>query len=357
MLKNHFFKIALLPVLIVAALSGCSLGFNSDSGSSGMSDGGVFKSTNKGGNWAQKILILTVGAKKSFSGIDIISLGLDPGDNQAVYAGSFENGLFYSYDKAESWQVASNLGKLTVNNIAVAPDNKCVIYATASNKVLKSEDCGRTWSQAYFDNDAKAIISSLAIDQKAGNNVFIGTSNGDVIKSSDKGFSWRALDRFDSQVEKIAISPSNSKIMFAGTASKGVFRSTNGGDKWEKLSEKLQAFDGSMRFRDLVISKAERETVFLATNYGLLKSTDNGDIWSKIELLTAEEEAKIYSVAANPNNANEIYYVTATTFYRSLDGGKNWTSKKLPTDRAGFKLLIDPKDPAIVYLAAKKITK
>lgn len=357
MLKNNFLKIALLPVLIVIALSGCSLGFNTDSSSTGISDGGVFKSTDKGSSWAQKVSILTVGAKKSFSGIDIISLGLDPGDNKAVYAGSFENGLLYSYDGAESWQVAPSIGKLTVNNIAVAPDDKCVIYATVSNKILKSEDCGRTWSQVYFDNDIKTAISSLVIDQKAGNNIFIGTSNGDFIKSSDRGASWRALERFNSQVEKIAISPTDSKIMFAGTASKGVFRSTNGGEKWEKLEDKFDAFDGSMRFRDLVISKAERETVFLATNYGLLKSTNNGDSWSKIELLTAEEEAKIYSIAANPGNANEIYYVTATTFYRSLDGGKKWSSKKLPTGRAGFKLLIDPEDSAIVYLAAKKITK
>lgn len=358
-MKNKFFKIALLLPLMALALSGCSLNLNSGSGSSGISDGGVFKSTNKGGSWAQKVLILTVGAKKSFSGIDIISLAIDPSDNKAVYAGSFDNGLFYSYDGGESWQVASSLGKLTVNNIAVDQEDKCVIYATASNKVFKSEDCCRTWSQVYFDNDIKAAISSLAIDQKAGNNIFIGTSNGDVIKSSDKGSSWRALDRFESQVEKIIISPDNSKIMFAGTAAKGVFRSVDGGVKWESLKDKLESFDGSMRFRDLVIARPEsgKETILLAANYGLLKSSDNGNSWSKIELLTAEEEAKIYSLAANSNNPNEIYYATATTFYRSLDGGKNWTSKKLPANRSGFRLLIDYKDPAIVYLAVKQITK
>ncbi|MFH1255576.1 MAG: YCF48-related protein [bacterium] len=359
MLKNKFLKIALLLPLVALALSGCSLSLNSDSGSSGISDGGIFKSTNKGGSWAQKVLILTVGAKKSFSGIDIISLAMDPSDNKAVYAGSLENGLFYSYDGGESWQIASNLGKLTVNNIAVDPADKCVIYATASNKVFKSEDCCRTWSQVYFDNDIKAAISSLAIDQKAGNNIFIGTSNGDVIKSSDKGASWRALDRFDSQIEKIIISPANSKIMFAGTAAKGVFRSVDGGAQWESLKDKLEYFDGSARFRDLVVVKpeSERETILLATNYGLLKSTDNGNAWSKIELLTAEEEAKIYSIAVNADNANEIYYATGTAFYRSLDGGKNWTSKKLPANRSGFRLLIDSQDPAIVYLAVKQITK
>ncbi|MEI6597145.1 MAG: hypothetical protein WCL13_02945 [bacterium] len=359
MLKNKFLMVALLLPLIALALSGCtiSLGGSSSTGSSSISDSGVFKSLNKGANWTQQTLIQGVGAKRSFSGVDIISLSLDPSDSKAIYAGSLGNGLFYSYDGAEGWQVATGLGKVTVTNIAVDPADKCVVYATVANKVFKSDDCSRIWNPVYFDNDLKAVISSLVIDYSNSNNIFIGTSNGDIIKSSDKGASWRALDRFDSQIDKIVISPVNSKIMFAGTASKGIFRSTNGGEKFESLTDKLQNFDGSNRFRDLVIVKSEKANIFLATNYGLLKSTDDGNTWSKIELLTAEAEAKIYSIAVNPSDANEIYYTTGTTFYHSLDGGKNWISKKLPTSRAGAKLLIDQKNSAILYLAAEKVNK
>ena len=353
------FKSLFLIALLALTLSGCTLSFGTDSstGSGNTTDGGVFKSLNKGGNWAQQASILGINAKRSFIGIDILSLSLDPSDNKAIYAGSIENGLFYSYDGAEGWQVASGLGKASITNIAVDPADKCVIYATAVNKVFKSEDCSRTWNSVYFDNDLKAIVSSLVIDHSSSNNIFIGTSNGDVIKSSDFGASWRALDRLDSQVDKIVISPVSSKIMFAGTTAKGIFRSLSGGDKWEKLAEKLAAFDSSNRFRDLVIVKAEKAEVFLATNYGLLKSTDDGNTWSKIELLTAEEEAKIYSIAVNPGDVNEIYYTTATTFYHSSDGGKNWVSKKLPTSRAGAKLLLDPKNSAIIYLAVRKVKK
>ncbi|MBU0722474.1 hypothetical protein KKA93_03400 [Patescibacteria group bacterium] len=352
-------KLFLLLPLTVLMLSGCTLSFGTGSSTSSGNalDGGVFKSLNKGANWTQKALIQSVNAKKSFVGIDIISLGLDPSDNKAIYAGSFENGLFYSYDGAESWQVAAGLNKVSITNIAVDPADKCVIYATAGNKVFKSDDCSRAWTQVYFDNDLKAIVSAIVIDYASSNNIFIGTSNGDIIKSSDRGASWRALARLDSYVGKIVISPVSSKIMFAGTTAKGISRSTDGGDKWEKLADKLEAFDNSNRFRDLVIAQAEKATVFLATNYGLLKSVDDGNTWLKIELLTAEKDAKIYSIAVNPNDANEIYYTTDTTFYGSSDGGKNWTSKKLPTSRVGAKLLLDPKNPAIVYLAAKQVKK
>jgi len=351
------FKIILLIIMLALITSGCTLSFGtgSNTSSSGVTDGGIYKSLNKGANWAQETSILGINSRRSFASVDIISLILDPGDSKAIYVGSIANGLFYSYDGADSWQVASSLGKVSVNSVAVDPADKCLIYVASGNKVLKSDDCSRTWSQVYFDNDLNANITSVIIDYASSNNIFIGTSNGDIIKSSDRGTSWRVLTRLDSSIEKIVISPASSKIMFAGTTARGISRSVNGGDAWEKLASKLEAFDGSNRFRDLVMVKGEKTTIFLATNYGLLKSTDNGNVWSKIDLLTAEDEAKIYSIAVNPGDAKEIYYATGTTFYHSLDGGKNWISKKLPTGRAGFKLLIDPKNSAIVYLAARKV--
>ena len=357
MFKSKFLKLILLLPLTALILSGCTIGFDTGAGddAKNATDGGVYKSLNKGANWEQKVLIQSVIRPKNFAGINIISLALDPSDNKAIYAGSLDNGLFYSYDGADGWQAAASLGKLRINSVAVDPADKCVIYVASDNKVFKSNDCSRTWAQVYFDNDLKVLISSLVIDHSNSSNIFIGTSRGDIIKSSDKGGSWRVLDRFGRQIDKIVISPVNPKIIFAGTTAKGIFRSKDGGAKWENLSEKLKAFNNSNRFRDLIMLKLEKPTLFLATDYGLLKSTDNGDTWSSIELLTPEKEAKINAIAASSLNGNEIYYVTETTFYRTSDGGKNWITKKLPTSRAGVKLLIDPKNAGIVYLAVKSL--
>lgn len=347
-------KILFLTTLLVVILSGCSIGFNTGTGGADLADGGVYKSFNKGTGWEQKVLIQTVGAKRSFASLDIISSALDPQDNKAIYAGSLESGLFYSYDGGEGWQIATALGKVTVANVAVDPANKCVIYATVANKVHKSVDCSRTWAVVYFDNDPTAVITSLVIDFSNNKNVFMGTSRGEIIKSSDQGASWQTLNNFGGQVNKIVISPVNAKVMFAGSYANGVFRSIDAGANWINLSDKLKSFDGGGSFRDLIMVKADKPTVFLATNYDLVKSTDGGDTWSKIELIIEKAQIKINAIAANPYDTKEIYYVTNTTFYRSLDGGKNWTSKKLPTNRAGFRILIDSKNPNIIYLAAKQ---
>lgn len=342
---------------MILALSGCTLnlGPGTGSNSNNTTDGGVFRSLNKGANWEQKALIQTINRPRNFAGVNIISLNVDPSDNKAIYAGSSDSGLYYSYDSANSWQIATGLGKVRVTDVAVDPFNKCVIYAAVENKVMKSEDCSRNWAQVYFDNDLAVKITTLAIDYLNSANIFIGTSRGDIIKSSDRGGSWRAIARFDSRVDKLSLNPAEVKIMFAGTSGRGIFRSTDGGNEWQSLTASLKDFSNNFSFRDIAMIKSEKSTVFLATNYGLLKSTDGGSSWSEIKLLTPEKEAKINSIAVNSLNGNEIYYVTNTTFYRSLDGGKNWSSKKLPTGRAGAKLLLDPKNYATLYLAAKSV--
>lgn len=348
-------KTILVLSLSALFLSGCGLTVNTNGGSGGRTDGGVYKSTDKGASWEQKTLIQSAGAARSFASVDIIDLVLDPSDSQAIYAGSLDTGLFFSYDGAGSWQIADGLGKVTVNQVAVDPLNKCVIYAAAANKLYKSDDCNRGWSQIYFDNDLNLKITALAIDPFNSSNVFAGTSRGGLIKSSDHGLSWRALERLDSQVDKIVISPASAEVMFAGTASRGLFRSLDRGVSWTSLANNLRTFNDSQRFRDLIMVKRGTMEVFLANNYGLLKSTDNGDTWVNIPLLTPEKQARINAIAVNPANTAEIYYVTDTAFYRSADGGGNWSSRKLPTNRAGSRLLLDPENSAIIYLAARRI--
>jgi hypothetical protein len=62
-------------------------------------------------------------------------------------------------------------------------------------------------------------------------------------------------------------------------------------------------------------------------------------------------------VFISPKNVEEIYYATNTTFYRTSDGGKNWTTRKLPTSRAGWRLIVDPEDTNVIYMGVREIKK
>jgi len=350
MTKKHVLLIMLTVVLLT---SGCTISFG---GGQAVNDGGgIYKSINKGEIWTQKTLLTVQGRPGTIGALNIASMALDPSDSRALYIGSVDNGLFYTYDGAESWQAVNTLPKATIKAAAVDPQSKCVIYASLGNKAYKSTDCSRNWTQIYFDSSLTVEITAIAVDFYNSANIYIGTSKGEIIKSTDRGGTWRTLNRFNNSLQKIILNPTDSRTIMAATLDKGLFRSIDSGETWEDLKTKLKAFPDYNKFRDLAASVSEPSTYILATKTGLLRTINNGDDWTKINLITSNDRTLINSLAINPKESKEIYYVTNTTFYRSLDGGVNWATKKLPTARAGWKLLVSPDDGNIIYLGVRAV--
>ncbi len=353
-MKNNF-KI-IIVFLMMLAVSGCSVRFSSSDGKKGTdpnTDGGVFISVNKGDEWKQAALIPTVkGQPGSIRSLSANVLAMDPNDSKAVYLGTISNGLYYTYDITEGWWHAETLPLSDVKAIAVDPKDKCTIYATGGNKVFRSEDCSRSWSQIYYDNDPKVAINAIAIDHHNTDNIYIGTERGDVLKSSDKGSSWQPVFRSKDDVVKITISPFDSRTIFVSTERRGTARSMDAGMTWTDLEENLEDFKNSKRFRDLVIASDEEGKMLMATTYGLLRTYNNGETWERVELLTPEKDSTINALAIGPDS-REICYVTDTTFYRSVDNGDSWTTVNLPSSRSGRDLLVSPDNSDIVYLTVK----
>lgn len=348
---------AIIALIIVVTLSGCTINFGSKKTTKGP-DGGIFKSTTSGSTWIQKSLIATTSGKvSSFTEAGSTVLAMDPSDTKTLYFGNAEGGVYYTYDSAESWREFPALKGTIVNAFAVDPSSKCVLYAATDNKLLKSNDCGRSWIQTFYDNDPELNINALAIDHYNSAIVYIGTSRGEIIQSLDSGKSWQTMYRFDKKLLKILIGPADSRIIFVATETDGLYRSMDKGLTWINLRESLKEFPDSKKYRDLFLLSAQPGFVILATKYGLIKSINNGDNWTGLKLITPESEATINSVITHPDKPQEIYYVTNTTFYGSVDGGENWATKKLPSTRPGHQLLSDPKSPTTLYITYKQVKK
>ena len=354
-------KIKILSTLLLLSfvLSACSVNFNSGGSEEEKADiGGVFKSIDKGITWKQKVALSDTGpGQRGFGGTSVDSFKMDPGDNMALYYGSIANGLAFTYDGGSSWQMAKDLGAISINDLAIDPNSKCRVYVAISNKLFKTDDCSRHWKQIYIDNVAAVKVSSVAVNHFDSKIIYIGLSRGDFIQSSDFGESWKTIYRFKDNVIKILIDPRDSRKIYAITANKGVFRSFDSGLSWDNLGGALKEAGIGNNIRDMIILNTEVTTIYLAGINGIVKSADNGDSFEKIQLITPDKKSQINSVAVNEKDQNEIYYVTNTTFFKSSDGGDNWTPQKLPTIRAGWKLLIDPENPNIIYMAIKNLQK
>ncbi|MBU1179879.1 hypothetical protein KJ885_02970, partial [Patescibacteria group bacterium] len=319
-------------------------------------DGGVFVSPDKGKTWAQSNAVPSEKGVGNINGINIADLILDPQDNNAIYLASAGNGLFYTWDGAKSWKYVESLGGGFVNSLAIDHHDKCTLFAALQNKILKSVDCARTWNSYYYDTRSGEYVSALAVDPANSKILYAGMSGGDLLKSYDAGISWSTIHRFKNNVVRIVFYPKSTNIVFVALQNAGLWKSSNSGAKWADLKENMKGFSASNNIYDFDMT-ADGGTIYLTSQYGVIKSVDIGETWEGVGLLTPPGSTHIYSFAVNPNNAKEIYYSTANTFYSSFDGGANWVTKKLPTSRAGTALLVDPKNANLIYLGTRQFKK
>jgi len=370
-MSKKFIKLSLTLMALVLLTSACSISTTSSGTTTGTTavDSSIFVTSDRGDTWSALTAIPnTTGRAGSIADINVNLMNMDPQDSQAVYLAS-DSGLYYTYNIVEGWHEVASLPKAPVSDVKVDPKSKCIIYAAIANRIYRSSDCSRTWTQVYFDNNTGITVNTIAVDQYNSNNLYIGTSRGEIIKSIDSGNSWRTIQRLNEGVSHLIISPLDSRLVFVATAKNNIFsfnsntktNPANSADleanflveNWTDLNEVLKNFDLGSNFKDIVINPDG--TMFIATSKVILRSKDNGFTWENVNLIQPEKEAIINALAVNPTNSNELYYITNTTFFRSSDAGATWTTKKLPTKRSGRELLIDFKNPNVIYLGTRKI--
>jgi photosystem II stability/assembly factor-like uncharacterized protein len=100
---------------------------------------------------------------------------------------------------------------------------------------------------------------------------------------------------------------------------------------------------------------------FGATGGGVWKSTDGAMTWSSV--FDKQDVSAIGSLAIAPSDPNVIYVGTGEAcirgnishgdgVYKSVDGGKTWKNVGLHDSRAIGKVIVDPKDSNVVFVAA-----
>lgn len=370
-MNKKSFKLILALLGAVLLTSACSFSTTSSTTTAQTVDSSLFVTGDRGNTWRSFVAVPnTTGQAGSIADLSVNVMTMDPQDNKAVYLASYDNGLYYTYNVVEGWNFVSGLPRTTVNDVKVDPKAKCVIYAAISNRVYRSSDCSRTWTQIYFDSNTGVTVNVVAIDQYNTGNIYIGTSRGEIIKSIDSGNSWRTIKRLDEGILRLIISPLDSRLIFVATEKNKIYSfnsntDTNAADStnldvnfqvenWTDMNDVLKDYNLGLSLKDIIVNTKDG-IIFLATEKVILRSGDNGVTWENINLIQPEKDAVINAIAVNPTDSNEIYYVTNTAFLRSSDGGVTWTTKNLPTKRSGRKLLIDFKNPDVIYLGTKKV--
>jgi photosystem II stability/assembly factor-like uncharacterized protein len=299
---------------------------------------GIFQTDDSGATW--RLL-------PALNGSEIETLALDPGNRATVYAGTGGPGVFRSNDGARNWS-AKNSGLTAGNTRAVASDasNPLLIYAATHSGVFKSVNGGSEW----IPSDAQLRDSTtVAIDPNTPSTVY-AASDGSAKKTTDSGETWTKIQL--SGAKKLAIDPSNPSTVYAVLAD-GISKSINGGASWTSINNGLTlSYYGGFYALSIAVDPVTPSTLYAGSG-GMLKSIDSGATWKSVNegLLSDGGIVTPQALAIDPSRPSIVYAATWYGLFRTVDGAQHWSRMEGFGSQTVADVAIDPSDPSTVYAA------
>ncbi len=349
-------KLKIISCLIFVILfSGCSIGKKDvKEEKSGLKLYNLSESieiTRDGGkNWELSNKSLS---KPSVANLNILSMAINPQDGNDVYFGLKKGGILRTNDGGETWNFM-NLKTDLIYALSLDYSNSETIFvgtvADGRGKILTSEDAGENWFEIYTFSINGPYVTSLVVDRKNPKIIYATTSDNGVIKSVDKGGSWRNIYETNNTMIRVSVSPENSAHIFLLDRSGNIYRSFDEGNIFENLSEKLYASKvptGGYSFLEIANDRSGR--IYLAGKNGIIRSQDRGETWEEVVILSNTQTAPITAFAINPNNSKEIIYGSALATFHSLDDGVTWTTSQFNLKKKISFLGFSPTDTKTIY--------
>jgi hypothetical protein len=292
-----------------------------------------------------------VASNEGLENLSINCLAVHPDDPNIIYAGSF-NGLYRSTDKAISWtRVDSGWTQREVTAVAFDPLAGDVVYVgTRGDGVYKSTDGGDHWERKT-NGLTDQIVWGLSTDPSHPDTIFAGMDDG----------IFRTLDGADSTWTKvywlqrafIAVDPRNSNNIFAGGKFNEVHRSLEGGDNssWGRSHDGINLGGPATRIQWIAIDPRNPVILYAAsTNNGLHKSINRAGSWTRMD--TGINSSNVRVVVIDPSNSDVLYVAAGNGIYRSLDAAGSWEEMNegfSDTNPDVRTVAIDPLDPDRLY--------
>lgn len=348
-------SLLLAPLL---ALSLMGAGCFGTSNTATAPDGGVFRTRDDAAKWEQPKVLNLDTQIGSIAAIGTTVAALDPQDPGSIYVGTTENGLMYTWNSGASWQLAHGLSNGKISSVVVDTKDKCTVYATRNNQIQKTTTCGREWSAVWSHPRAETLITSIAIDWYNPKTLYIGTSEGDILRSDDGAISWRPMHRTEgSRVNDVKVDPKDSRVVYVAMTGSGMLKSADAGATWIEIRKQFEPFQGARTPKFLVLDPTVRDRIYQVSKFGLLVSDDGAVNWRAVTLPTASQTTEVTAFTVNPKDPNTLVYTTASAIVMSKDGGTSWSSKKLPTVRGVSWLLYNNEVPPALLLGVAPAKK
>jgi photosystem II stability/assembly factor-like uncharacterized protein len=168
------------------------------------------------------------------------------------------------------------------------------------------------------------------------------------------------------RIADIAVHPVNSSIWYIAAASGGVWKTNNAGITWTAIFDDQASYS----IADVSIDPTNPDVIWVGTGEnvsgrhvgwgdGVYKSVDAGKSWTNMGLTKSEHIGKIL---IDPRDSNVIYVASEGPLwsaggdrglYKSRDGGATWNSILEIDENTGITdIEFNPANPDVIYAAA-----
>jgi photosystem II stability/assembly factor-like uncharacterized protein len=194
------------------------------------------------------------------------------------------------------------------------------------------------------------------------------TSAGGATASMFAGLHFRNIGpaAMGGRIDDLAVLESNPAVFYVAAATGGLWKTTNNGTTWEVLFNQQ---DDVVSIGDIAIAPRDANVVWVGTGEnnnrqssswgtGVYKSTDGGHTWKSMGLSEARHVGRIVVDPIDP----DVVYVAALGHlfgpnkergvYKTTDGGLTWSNVLfVDEDTGATDLVMDPSNDKVLYAA------
>ena len=202
--------------------------------------------------------------------------------------------------------------------------------------------------------------NTIAVNPSDNHMMFVASESGGLFKTADSGMHWSHVESFGAYYTS-AVTYVTSDILLATTTDRfsvtndggGIWRSSDGGNTWSHITNPPPPFGVPWPYKANEISVApDTGNIYVATSFGLSKSTDQGVTWVVETPFNGLEATSVAAQSGNLVVASTFDGRASTNIARSEDGGATWVATAFPVRIAANELhalAISPLDAKTFY--------
>ena len=306
----------------------------------------LYRSTDQGATWR------SIASNLPAESVNVIRE--DPRGPEVLYVGT-DLGVYVSTNRGGSWQsLCASLPTTPVHDLAIHPIEHQLVIGTHGRSV--------------FLLDAKTIVAekvTAKLTAKPTANTGEGISAHKYAEDFARAARLRPLGPAykPGRVAEIAVDPTNRSTWYVAHGSGGLWKTTNRGNSWKPIFDE----GGSYSLGYVTVDARNPNVVWLGTGEnisnrsvgygdGVYKSNDGGETWKNVGLRDSEHIGKII---IDPRDSNVVYVAAEGPLwsaggerglYKTVDGGATWkTVLQISKNTGVTDMAMDPRDPNVIY--------